>query len=127
DPIRGPLSANANAAMALQPAHGSSPWAGPVGWIHCAPPTGPARRPEPRATLRQRRSCNGSPAGPRVEPVGSGGGDGYIVPHPPALPADPIRGPLSANANAAMALQPAHGSSLWAAAVGWIHRAPPTG
>src|SRR5690606_3283366 len=37
---------------------------------------------------------------------------------PPALPADLIRGPLSASAEAAMALRPAHGSRPWAAAVG---------
>src|SRR5690606_13042416 len=38
--------------------------------------------------------------------------------HSPALPADLIRGPFSASIEAAMALQPAHGSRPWAAPVG---------
>src|SRR5690606_13589571 len=33
-----------------------------------------ARGPDPRATHRKRRSFDGSPAGPRVTPVGSAGG-----------------------------------------------------
>src|SRR5690606_14966471 len=41
----------------------------------------------------------------------------------PMLPADPIRGPLSAGAGAAGAHRLAHGSGPWAASVGWKLRA----
>src|SRR5690606_31840602 len=40
-------------------------------------------------------------------------------PHPPALPADLIRGPFSTCIKAAMALKPAHGSRPRAAPVVW--------
>src|SRR5690606_22197666 len=66
-----------------------------------------ARSATPTASIPARSSTSPPPG-----PEGAG------TSLPAALPADPIRGPLTANAAVSAARQPAHGSCPWAAAVG---------